>query len=139
MKEINTLLLEYVPKSKREAIVSIYHDEDGYWAYVENGYKIENYYSEHTIHEDTLTEFRRIFKYIVKDIEDKKINNLKRIRESKGLSQSKLSESSGVNLQMIQKYEQGVKDINKAQGETLYKLAQALNCNVEDLLNIEEA
>ena len=68
-----------------------------------------------------------------------KDNKLKRLRSEAGISQSKLSELSGVNLQMIQKYEQGVKDINKAQGETLYKLAQALNCNVEDLLNIEEA
>lgn len=66
-------------------------------------------------------------------------NNLKRLRSEAGISQSQLSELSGVNLQMIQKYEQGVKDINKAQGDTLYKLAQALNCNVEDLLNIEEA
>lgn len=63
-------------------------------------------------------------------------NNLKRLRSEAGISQSKLSELSGVNLQMIQKYEQGVKDINKAQGETLYKLAQALNCKVEDLLTL---
>lgn len=62
--------------------------------------------------------------------------NLKRLRSEAGISQSKLSELSGVNLQMIQKYEQGVKDINKAQGETLYKLAQALKCNVEDLLEV---
>ena len=62
--------------------------------------------------------------------------NLKRLRSEAGISQSNLSELSGVNLQMIQKYEQGVKDINKAQGETLYKLAHALNCNVEDLLTL---
>lgn len=66
------------------------------------------------------------------------MNNLKRIRESKGLSQSKLSEKSGVNVQMVQKYEQGVKDINKAQAETVYKLAQALECTVEDLLHKKE-
>lgn len=64
-------------------------------------------------------------------------NNLKRLRSEAGISQSKLSELSGVNLQMIQKYEQGVKDINKAQGETLYKLAQALDCTIEDLLKKE--
>ena len=63
-------------------------------------------------------------------------NNLKRYRSEAGISQSKLSELSGVNLQMIQKYELGIKDINKAQGETLYKLAQALNCKVEDLLEL---
>lgn len=62
------------------------------------------------------------------------MSNLKRIREEKNISQSKLSEISGVNLQMIQKYEQGVKDINKAQGITLHALAQALECKIEDLL-----
>lgn len=66
------------------------------------------------------------------------MSNLKRIREDQNISQSKLSDMSGVNLQMIQKYEQGVKDINKAQGITLHKIAQALKCNIEDLLNIKE-
>ena len=60
------------------------------------------------------------------------------IREEKNITQAKLSEDSGVNLQMIQKYEQGVKDINKAQGITLNKLAQALECTIEDILNLEE-
>lgn len=62
------------------------------------------------------------------------MSNLKKIREKKNITQAKLSEDSGVNLQMIQKYEQGVKDINKAQGITLNKLAQALECTIEDLL-----
>ena len=62
------------------------------------------------------------------------MSNLKRIREKENLTQSKLAEVSGVNLPMIQKYEAGIKDINKAQAMTLYKLAQALNCIIEDLL-----
>lgn len=62
------------------------------------------------------------------------MSNLKRIREEKQLTQAKLSEVSEVNLQMIQKYEMGVKDINKAQGITLHKLSQALECKIEDLL-----
>lgn len=65
------------------------------------------------------------------------MSNLKQIREEKNITQAKLSELSGVNLQMIQKYEQGVKDINKAQGITLHNIAQALECKIEDLLNIE--
>ena len=65
------------------------------------------------------------------------MSNLKRIRNERNLSQGKLSELSGVNYQMIQKYEQGVKDINKAQGLTLQALATALDCKIEDLL--EEA
>ncbi len=61
---------------------------------------------------------------------------LKEIRKSKALSQSQLSDKSGVNLKTLQYYEQGYKDINKAQAITLYKLAQVLEVNIEDLLNL---
>lgn len=64
------------------------------------------------------------------------MSNLKKIRDATGLSQSKLAEASGVSPRMIQYYEQGVKDINKAQAITLYKISQALNCKIEDLLEI---
>ena len=47
------------------------------------------------------------------------MNNIKKIRTERGYSQSKLSELSGVNLRMIQHYEQGVKDINSAQAITI--------------------
>ena len=62
------------------------------------------------------------------------MSNLKRIREDKKITQKELSERSGVNIQMIAKYEQGVKDINKAQGNTLRALANALECDIENLL-----
>lgn len=62
------------------------------------------------------------------------MSNLKRIREEKNISQAKLAEESGVSLRMIQHYEQGFKDINKAQGITLHNIAQALECKIEDLL-----
>lgn len=59
---------------------------------------------------------------------------LKRIRESRGLSQAELSDLSGVNLRSIQMYEQKVNDIDKAQAGTLYKLSRTLGCDIEDLL-----
>ena len=65
------------------------------------------------------------------------MTNLKRIRKDLKLSQNQLAEESAVNARMIQHYEQGFKDINKAQAITLYKLAQALNCKIEDLLELE--
>lgn len=65
--EKNMELLNKIPKKYHDAITSIYIDSDGYWAYIGNGYKIENYYTEHTIHEDTLTEFKRIFKQVVEE------------------------------------------------------------------------
>lgn len=65
------------------------------------------------------------------------MSNLKVLREGNKLSQSQLANKAGVNIRMIQSYEQGVKDINKAQGITLYKLARALGCKMEDILNLE--
>ena len=62
------------------------------------------------------------------------MSNLKRIRTEAGLSQSKLAEASGVSVRMIQHYEQRVKDINAAAAVTVYRLAQALDCTVEDLI-----
>lgn len=64
------------------------------------------------------------------------MRKIKEIREKVGLSQSQLSIASGVNRRMIQSYEQGAKDINKAQAITLYKLSKALNVQIEDLLEI---
>lgn len=62
---------------------------------------------------------------------------LKKIRINKGISQSDLANQSGVSLRTIQEYEQGRKSLNKASGETLYKLSKALNCNIEDLLDVD--
>ncbi len=59
---------------------------------------------------------------------------LKRIRESRGVSQSELSALSGVKLRSIQMYEQRVNDIDRAQAATLYKISRVLGCNIEDLL-----
>ena len=62
------------------------------------------------------------------------MSNLKRIREAVGLSQNKLATLSGVSNRMIQHYEQGVKDITKAQVGTVHNLAKALKVNIEDLI-----
>ena len=62
------------------------------------------------------------------------MSKLKEKREAAGYSQGKLAEASEVNKQMICFYEQGVKDIDKAQAITIYKLAQAIGCRMEDLI-----
>lgn len=63
---------------------------------------------------------------------------LRKIRESRQLSQSELAKLSGVNIRSIQLYEQRVNDIDKAQAQTLYKLSRVLGCSVEDLLEKPE-
>lgn len=67
------------------------------------------------------------------------MKNLQRIRKGACMSQSQLSNTSGVSLRMIQAYEQGTKDINRAEGLSIYHLAQALSCTVEDLLELDSA
>ena len=59
---------------------------------------------------------------------------LKLIRTSRGLTQKELAKKSGVNFRMIQHYEQGDKDLNRAAVETVIKLARALDCNITDLI-----
>lgn len=65
---------------------------------------------------------------------DERPTNLRRQREIAGLSQSELARASQVGLRSIQMYEQRVNDIDKAQAHTVYKLALALGCAMEDLL-----
>lgn len=60
--------------------------------------------------------------------------NLKRIRTAYGCTQAELAKKAGVNLRSIQMYEQRNKDINKASVAAVYKLAKALGCTVEDLI-----
>lgn len=66
------------------------------------------------------------------------MNKLKEKRMQRKLSQSQLAKASGVSLRMLQKYEQGDRDIKKAQAETVYKLAQALGCTIEELIDIQK-
>lgn len=63
--------------------------------------------------------------------------NLQRMRTEKGYSQSQLAEKSGVTIKMIQKYESGERDINNAKGITIYKLAKAIECSMETLIEKE--
>lgn len=100
-------IFEYAPLSKIISMYPIYHEMD-----------ISQFI-------DALNEF-----YAEIDSDTK----LKRIRESRGLSQAELSKLSGVHIRSIQMYEQKGNDIDKAQAGTLYKLSRVLGCNIEDLL-----
>ena len=66
--------------------------------------------------------------------EAKPDTNLKRKRKQVGLSQSELAELSGIPVRTIQQYEQRQKHINKAQVECLFKLSNALGCDIECLM-----
>lgn len=62
------------------------------------------------------------------------MKRLKEYRIKRELSQSELSNLTGVNLRMIQFYESGFKNINHAHADTILKFSKALNCSMEDLI-----
>lgn len=62
------------------------------------------------------------------------MTNLKKMRTRAGITQASLSKRTGVNLRTLQGYEQGRDSINMAAAITVLRIAQALGCAVEDLL-----
>lgn len=63
---------------------------------------------------------------------------LKEMRLSRGLSQSKLASKAGINVRTLQNYEQGFKDFNNSQLKTVVRVADALNCNLQDIIDDQE-
>ena len=63
-----------------------------------------------------------------------RLTNLKQIREKANMSQSQLARDSEVPVRTIQQYEQRQKNINSARAEYVIKLAKALCCKPEDLI-----
>lgn len=61
-------------------------------------------------------------------------SNLKKIRVANGMTQSELSELSGINIKSIAAYEQSPEKINKASAESIYNMSDCLNCEMEDLI-----
>ena len=66
-----------------------------------------------------------------------KMTNLKAVRKEKKITQAELSKRSGVNLRLIQDYEQGHKSINNAMALSVYKIAQALECDISEILELK--
>ncbi|MBQ3558174.1 MAG: helix-turn-helix transcriptional regulator [Agathobacter sp.] len=87
-----------------------------------------------TLHEAPEEKFVEVANRIIAT--STKSTKLQELRKNSGYSQSELAERSGVNKRMIQQYEIGAKDINKAAGMTLLALARVLGCEVEELLEI---
>lgn len=62
-------------------------------------------------------------------------NNLKELREARGMTQEALSKASGVHRVAIAKHE--TMDIGMTV-DTAVRLANALNCTIDDLINKDE-
>lgn len=71
----------------------------------------------------------------VKGLEETK---LQEIRVKRNMSQKDLSHAAGVSIRTIQKYERRERHIEGAKLETLCDLSKALDCKISDILDNEE-
>lgn len=65
-------------------------------------------------------------------------SKLKKMRIRRGFTQKELSEASDVNIKSIAAFEQDPKKLIVASTITTLRLAETLNCEIEDLLNKED-
>jgi transcriptional regulator with XRE-family HTH domain len=64
-------------------------------------------------------------------------SRLKKARICKGYTQESLAELSGVNIKSIASYEQNPEKFANASITTVYKLANCLGVDIEDIINRE--
>ena len=63
---------------------------------------------------------------------------LRIVRVRRGLSQSELSDKTGIPLKSIQRYEQEPKKVDVARLDTLCTLSEALDCKITDIIEDEK-
>jgi len=59
-------LLRYIPKRFHEAVKDSYHDSDGYWVILKDGW-IDGVMYSHVIHTDTTAELREEARLIARE------------------------------------------------------------------------
>lgn len=68
------------------------------------------------------------------DCHSNQINSILYNRSVMGMTQRELAEKSGINIRQIQKYESGEYDTGNMTLKNALALAEALECEVKDLL-----
>lgn len=101
---------------------------------VKGGLPLSTVFSMYILHEADESKFVESANEILNRNKQTQKSKLHQIRKARGFTQQQLAEASGVTLRMIQLYEQGQNDINKAQVHVVLCLAKVLGCNIEDLL-----
>lgn len=67
------------------------------------------------------------------------MKKLKQVRQDRKLSQSQLAQKAGLNVRTLQHYEQGTKVFDNAKINTILKIALALDCHIEDILENQDS
>ena len=87
-----------------------------------------------TLHEADLSKFVQTADTLIEQGLQHRKNPLKTIRKQSRLTHKKLADLSGVSLRMIQAYEQGDQDINKAEVRSVLALSRVLGCRPEVII-----
>lgn len=66
------------------------------------------------------------------------MNKLQSKRKALGMTQAQLSDKSDVSIRQIQFIESGFRKIETKSVESLYKLSKALNCDMEELVDVSK-
>ena len=101
---------------------------------VKDGLTLSKVCSMYILHEADVSKFVETADEIMERNGKNRKSKLHEIRKARGFTQQKLCAASGVSLRMIQLYEQRQNDIGKAQVSVVIRLARALGCGVEDLI-----
>ena len=109
-----------------------WHENESFHHMYSNGMRLSNVVEMYILHEAPDEKFIEVMKQ--RTASDQRSSMLRRLRTYAGLTQKELSDVSGVKLRMIQLYEQDRNDLSKAQAGTVLSLAQALKCEVSDLV-----
>ena len=64
--QVMTGLLKYIPKRFHNAVRDAYHDDDGYWICLKDGW-VDGIMGSHVIHTDTISELHEEAKLIEKE------------------------------------------------------------------------
>lgn len=144
LKETNVQFIEMEPSYNefkgREYwagwILAYYQWEKGvrFEDLVKDGLTLSTVLSLYILHEADMSKFVETADSIIARNKGARRSRLSEIRHARGFTQQKLSEVSGVSLRMIQLYEQKQNEIGKAQVNVVIRLANALGCDVEDLM-----
>lgn len=65
------------------------------------------------------------------------MTRLKMLRLRAGLTQREMADKAGVKIRVYQSYEQGQRPIEHVRTETVLRMAKALECRVEDLIETQ--
>ena len=102
---------------------------------VADGLTLSTVFGMYIHHEADNSKFVDSADAIIRRNKDARKSKLHTIRKARGFTQQKLSDASGVALRMVQLYEQKQNDLSKAQVNVVIRLAKALGCEVEDLID----